>query len=58
MLTNKAIEEVRKTRHEISANYHHNTKELLEHYKQQESKYSARIYGKTAVKENSQIKSK
>ena len=58
MLTNKAIEEVRKTRHEISAKYHHNTKELLEHYKQQESKYSARIYGKTAVKENSQIKSK
>lgn len=58
MLTNKAIEEIRKTRHEISAKYHHNTKELLEHYKQQESKYSDRIYGKTAVNENSQLKSK
>ncbi len=58
MLTNKAIEEIRKTRHEISAKYHHNTKELLEHYKQQESKYSDRIYGKIDVKENSQLKSK
>ncbi|MCP4265850.1 MAG: hypothetical protein GY777_09795 [Candidatus Brocadiaceae bacterium] len=56
MSTNKAIEEIRKTRHEISAKYHHDTKELLEHYKQLESKYSDRIYGKKTVKENSQIK--
>jgi hypothetical protein len=56
MLTNKAIEEIRKTRHKISAKYHHNTKELLEHYKKLESKYSDRICGKTNVKENSQIK--
>ncbi|MCR4293692.1 MAG: hypothetical protein NUV76_12540 [Candidatus Kuenenia sp.] len=48
--------EIRKTRHEISAKYHHDTKELLEHYKQLESKYSGRIYGKKTVKENSQIK--
>jgi len=50
MSTNKAIEEIRKTRHEISAKYHHDTKELLEHYKQLESKYSDRIYGKKKLK--------
>ena len=47
MLINKAIEEIRKTRHEISAKYHHDTKELLGHYKQLESKYSDRIYDRT-----------
>ena len=47
MTINKAIEEIRKTRHEISAKHHHNTKELLEHYKQLESKYSDRICGGT-----------
>ncbi|MEK6764765.1 MAG: hypothetical protein AABY49_00855 [Planctomycetota bacterium] len=46
MLINKAIEEIRKFRHEISAEYRHNTKELLMHYKQLESKYSDRIYTK------------
>jgi hypothetical protein len=56
MLTNKAIEEIRKTRHGISTKYHHDTKELLEHYKQLESKYSDRIYSKKTAKENSQIK--
>ncbi len=56
MLINKAIEEIRKTRHEISAKHHHDTKELLKHYKQLESKYSDRMYDKTIVKENSQIK--
>jgi len=47
MLINKATEEIRKTRHDISAKYHHSTKELLEHYKELESKYSDRIYTKT-----------
>lgn len=56
MLINKVIEEIRKTRHEISAKYHHDTKQLLKHYKQLESKYSDRIYGKKIVKENSQNK--
>jgi tartrate dehydratase alpha subunit/fumarate hydratase class I-like protein len=56
MLTNKAIEEIRKARHEISTKYHHDTKEFLEHHKQLESKYSARIYSKKMAKENSQIK--
>ena len=50
MLINKAIEEIRKIRHEISAKYHHNTKELLGHYKQLENKYSNRIYNKTKAK--------
>ncbi len=50
MSINKAIEEIRKTRHEISAKFHHDTKELLEHYKQLESKYSDRIYTKTKAK--------
>lgn len=49
MLINRAIEEIRKTRHEISAKFHHDTKELLAHYKQLESKYSDRIYTKTKV---------
>ncbi|MBI5187432.1 MAG: hypothetical protein HZA01_17125 [Nitrospinae bacterium] len=47
MAINKAIEEIRKTRHEISSRHHHNTKELLEHYKQLESKYSDRICDRT-----------
>lgn len=46
MSINKAIEDIRKTRHLISAEFHHNTKELLDHYKQLESKYSDRIYTK------------
>ena len=47
MLINKAIEEIRKTRHDISEKYHHSTKELLDHYKGLESKYADRIYTKT-----------
>lgn len=47
MLIDKAIEEIRKTRHDISEKYHHSTKELLKHYKELESKYSDRIYTKT-----------
>lgn len=47
MAINKAIEEIRKIRHEISSKYHHNTKDLLEHYKQLESKYSDRICDRT-----------
>ena len=44
MFINKTIEEIRKTRHEISVKYHHDTKELLGHYKQMEKKYADRIY--------------
>ncbi len=56
MLIIKTIEEIRRTRHQISAKYHHDTRELLEHYKQLERKYSDRIYSKKMVKENSKIK--
>ena len=55
MLTNKAIEEIRKTRHVISAKYHHHTKALIEHYKQLESKYPDRIYGKKRLKKISKV---
>ncbi len=49
MLIKKTINEIRKTCHDISAKYHHSTKELLTHYKEQESKYADRIYIKTEV---------
>ncbi len=58
MLINKAIDEIRKTRHDISSKYHHNTKELLEHYKKLESKYSDRIYTKTKANNLMQLTSK
>ena len=50
MLTNKAIDEIRKTRHEISEKYHHNTKELIDHYQELEKKYSDRIYNNSKKK--------
>jgi len=47
MLIDKVIEGIRTPSYEISAKFHHDTKELLEHYKQLESKYPDRIYIKT-----------
>jgi hypothetical protein len=55
MLINKAIEEIRKTRHDISEKYHHSTKELLEHYKELEGKYLDRIYTKTKANNLNQM---
>lgn len=38
-----AIEEIRAVRTKISAKYHHNTRQLLEHYRKMEKKYKGRI---------------
>jgi hypothetical protein len=42
MYKDESIEEVRNTRHQISAEYGHNTKRLLDHYKELEKKYKDR----------------
>ena len=38
-----AIEEIRNVRHKISKEFKHNTKALINHYKQLEKKYKKRI---------------
>jgi len=38
-----AIKEIRRVRHKISEKYGHDTKALLDHYKELESKYSSRM---------------
>ncbi len=38
-----AVEEIRAVRTKISAKYHHNTRELLDHYRKMEKKYRNRI---------------
>lgn len=44
MKTDKAIEEIRKVRHEISKEFEHDTKKLIDHYKDFELKYKKRLY--------------
>ena len=46
MYDDEAIKEIRKTRHKISAEYDHDTKKLLDHYKKLEKRYSKRILTK------------
>ena len=43
MKKDEAIEEIRKVRHQISAEHGHDTMALLSHYKKIESKYASRI---------------
>ena len=44
-----AIEEIRAVRRKISAQYGHNTKALLKHYKELEARYKDRIASKPSV---------
>ena len=43
MKKDQAIEEIRSIRHEISEKFGHDTKALLDHYKELEKKYADRI---------------
>lgn len=43
MKKDRAIEEIRKVRHMISKQFNNDTKSILEHYKELESKYGNRI---------------
>ena len=42
-----AIEEIHNVRKKISTKHHHNTKELIAHYKNLEKKYKDRITNKS-----------
>jgi len=46
MEKDKAIEEIRKVRHEISEEFKHDTKAILKYYKNLEEKYKDRIIKK------------
>ena len=52
MNKDEVIEEIRDIRHKISVEYNHNTKKLLDHYKELEKRYKDRllIKGKRAAK--------
>ena len=43
MKKDPAIERIRKTRHEISEKYGHDTRALITHYRDMETKYAGRI---------------
>ena len=43
MKDDPAIEAIRKTRHEISRRFGHDTKALIEHYKKMQEKYADRL---------------
>lgn len=46
MYKDEAIEEIRDIRHKISVEYDHNTKKLLDHYKELEKRYKNRLLKK------------
>jgi flagellar motility protein MotE (MotC chaperone) len=41
--TDPGIEHIRQVRHQISAEYKHDPKRLVEHYEKLQEKYSARV---------------
>ncbi len=49
MTKDPAIEEIRAVRQKISAQYGHDTKALLKHYRDMEAKYKDRIISKPPV---------
>jgi len=50
MKIDEAIQEIRDTRHKISEEFGHDTKALLDHYKELEKEYANRILPKNKVK--------
>ena len=46
MKLDPAIAEIRKVRHEISKEFDHNTKALLDHYKEMETEFGDRLISK------------
>ncbi len=52
MKKDAAIEEIRRTRHEISAEYDHDIRKLLDHYQSMETEYADRMLGESGVPEH------
>ncbi len=50
MKKDPAIESIRKTRHEISERYGHDTQALIAHYRAMEKKYADRLVREATVK--------
>lgn len=50
MKTDQSIEEIRKVRHLVSKKFNHDTKTILKHYKELESKYADRILKESETK--------
>lgn len=50
MKKDQAIEEIRNVRHKISKKFNHDTKSILKHYKELESKYANRILKENKTK--------
>jgi hypothetical protein len=46
------IERIRAVRHQISAEYNHDPKKLLAHYRRMEKRYKGRMLKEKAVKSN------
>ena len=49
MKKDPAIEKIRKTRHEISERYGHDTQALIAHYRALEKKYAGRLVRESTV---------
>ena len=49
MKKDPAIESIRKTRHEISRKFRHDTRALVAHYRAEESKYANRMVKESAA---------
>ena len=47
-----AIDEIRAVRHRISERFGHNTKALLDYYREMEKRYKNRILADTSEREN------
>ena len=47
MKEDPAIDSIRRTRHEISKRFGHNTKALVDHYKMLQEKYTERLAAET-----------
>ncbi len=46
MMLDPAIAEIRKVRHEISKEFNHDTKAILDHYKEMETEFEDRLISK------------
>ena len=58
MKKDPVIEKIRKTRHEISQEFKHDIKAILDYYRSLENHYKERIYRKSGVEEKTSQPSK
>jgi hypothetical protein len=49
MTTDEPIDEIREVRHQISAEFGHSTRALLDHYREMEKRYADRMLRKLAT---------